>query len=272
MPKEIEWSVSRIKSYLNCKLQYHLNYNKKIKSNWSSPEAMKGTAFHYIAENYAERKDWTFDQLVECLTSHPIKWGQKVNMSQVDTEQLEYAFENLKVFWSDFVEAGQFDQIFKEKKINFYIDENLFQAYVDLILVKDGKYILVDYKTSKTKGKSEDHNLQLVTYVYAIWQEFGKDVTLEDFLDKIQVYLYYPYAENKRGTLSNLMFKDINRLSNLEPTVDFLSSSISAITEESDWSPTVSFTCNFCAFQGTDFCEASKLRGFKRIRGITFSE
>ena len=272
--KETEWSVSRIKSYMSCQLQYDLNYNKKIKSDWNSPESTKGTAFHYIAENYKDFKDRTFSEWVEHMTNNPIKWGQKINMSQVNLVELETAFKNLKVFWKDFVESTEngFTKIITESKINFRVDNNLFQSYLDLILINENtkEYVVIDYKTSKSK--SGDHELQLSAYIRAVWNHYEPETPLQDFLKRIKAYLYFPYVSSSRGTLNDLVLQNINHRSTIETMSEVLTSSIDAIAEEKEWKPNISFACGFCAYQGTDYCPLSKEKGFHKIRGLTFKQ
>ena len=92
------------------------------------------------------------------------------------------------------------DQVYKEKQ--FVMQENynkliknsdnntkvIIQGIIDLVVVKDGKSMLIDYKTNRTRNEQElinNYSLQLQIYKIA----FEKATNLK--IDKIFLYSFY---------------------------------------------------------------------------------
>jgi len=269
--------VSRIKAFLSCKNQYNLNYNKQIKHNFASPDAEKGTATHYIAENYSDHKDYTFNDWVEKLKVHE-HFGKKLDLSSISMEDLEMGFENIKVFWKDFVEKFYSkEEIFKEDKIEFLIDNETFQGTLDLTLKnsnfpEDGqktKYTILDYKSTKSGGSGAEHALQLSTYVMAAHKKYEPQMSLKDFSKITKVAVYYPYTNFKSSTLENLKIVNLE-YSDIDESKDTLLNAISAIEEEKNWLSTVHFGCRWCGYAGSGWCPSSRVKGYMKTRGTKF--
>lgn len=264
----ISWSVSRIKSYQSCKLQYDLNYNQGVKTNLESGDAIKGTAFHAIAEHYKDHLDYSFDDWWKFLQSYT-HYGKGLSLRLISKDELNTAFENLKVFWKEFVIDGSFESVIPEQKIEFTLDKNSFQGIVDLTLIKNGRYSVLDYKTTKSGGAGSEHALQLSTYVEAVRQKYEPKTPMKEFISKIDVYVYYPYTKFKNSTLENLKVVKLN-FSDADQSVDTLLDAVDAIQTEKTWTATVGFHCTYCGFAGTNFCPASQVKGLHRTRGIKF--
>jgi len=269
--KKISWSVSRIKSFQACKLQYNLNYNKGIKSDFQSPDATKGTAIHYIAENYVQFKEKTFAEWVDLLNHHE-HFGTKLDMSGVDLGDLENGFENVKTFWKDFVEESKFDRIIPEEKIEFQIDGEAFQGTVDLVLIKGDQYVVLDYKSTKSGGSGSEHSLQLSTYVMAVHSRYEPDSDLKEFVKRVKVYVYYPYTKFKKSTLENLKLVQL-QFSDVDESASTLVNAIDSVHQEQDWNPTIHFGCRWCSYNGyAEYCPQSALLGALKTRGRVFTE
>jgi len=265
----ISWSVSRIKSYQSCKLNYDLNYNQGIKNNLESPDAIKGTAFHAIAEEYQNHQDWSFDQWIQFLSNYE-HYGKKLNLAVISLQDLKNGFINLQTFWKEFIEQSQFDKIIPEQKVEFEMEGSNFQGIIDLTLVKDDKYAVLDYKTTKSGGSGSEHALQLSTYVKAVHSKYEPATSLKDFVSRVTVYVYYPYTKFKTSTLENL--KNVKlKFSDIDESINVLLDGVDAVESEANWSEaSTGWHCNYCGFAGTTWCTASQIKGMHRTRGIKF--
>jgi RecB family exonuclease len=266
--KNIVWSASRIKKFHQCKNEYNLNYNVGVKADWASPHTTKGSAFHYIAEHYRDNESLSFDQWVTKLREYE-NYGKKLDIDSINLPELEAAFGNFKIFWKEFVVGGNFDQIHTEEKVEFSLDGASFQGVLDLVLIRGDEYIVLDYKTAKSG--TGDHDLQLSVYIMAVHAKYAPQVPIKDFLQKITVYIYYPYAKYKSSPLETL--KSIKlKFSDVDISKDSILQTIDSIAEETEWKPTVSYACQFCIFQGhADYCSASLARGFHKVRGLVYT-
>jgi hypothetical protein len=265
--KKITWSASRIKKFHQCKNEYNLNYNAGVRADWASPLTTKGSAFHFLAEHFLGNESLSFKDWEVKLREYE-SYGKKLDIDSINLSELEAAFENFKIFWQEFVITGQY-KIHTEEKIEFLIDDMPMQGIVDLVLIKDNNYTILDYKTSKSG--TGDHDLQLSVYVLAVHAKYAPDVPIKDFIKQVTIYIYYPYAQFKKHQLENL--KQIKlQWSDVDSGKDTILNTIEAIGEEKNWVPTVTYACQFCIFQGTEFCLESAGKGYHRIRGLVFKQ
>lgn len=116
--------------------------------------AQKGDAVHTWIASYIRSKDGLFP----------------VSIDDLDEMYHGYGFQFLE--WYDII--GEHEVYALEER--FYDDELKITGQCDLILKKENKYILVDFKT--TYAKSKDWGLQLAAYSYLIMR--NRSVSFDD--------------------------------------------------------------------------------------------
>lgn len=202
-------SVSKIKEEKNKenKLQVFLKQElegnqQNIDENLNIPEfekeekitaAQKGTLIHLCIKNLDESKEYEKEDITELIENLRIK--NIITQKEAESIKIQMLYDYTKS--SLFKKLKSAKQIYKEEP--FYInipakeiygeevEENvLVQGIIDLYYIdKDGKIILVDYKTDYVKNEKElidKYREQLILYKRAI--EKGLDIEV----DKMIVY------------------------------------------------------------------------------------
>jgi len=135
--------------------------------------AEKGTAIH----------NWIADHT-------RYKMGGDFPIGIDDLEDIYQDYGKAYLDWYDMVWQSSIPYALEER---FYDDDLMITGQVDLILKKDDKYWIIDYKTSYTKGK--DWGLQLAAYAYLVMR--NRSNTIEDLsivhLRKDGTYKLYSY-------------------------------------------------------------------------------
>lgn len=175
---------------------HEYNVPEFLKEQIELTGAQKGTIIHLILQNLEENINYNEEkirELIEKMRSKKII-TEKESLS-VDTKKiLEFTKTNI---WKEMQSAKE---VQKEKPFyinipakeiyNEEIDEDiLVQGVIDLYYItKEGKLILVDYKTNKVKEKNElisEYKEQLKIYKEALEKALSKKV------DKIYIYSTY---------------------------------------------------------------------------------
>jgi len=162
--------------------------------------AQKGTLIHLCIKNLDETKEYTYEsvkELVETLKNKKIITGKEAEEININTI-LQYTKSEL------FEDLSKAKEIHKEEPFyinlsardiyNIDVDENvLVQGIIDLYYIdKDGKIILVDYKTDYVKQEDElkeKYKEQLNLYKKAIENSLNTNV------DKVVIYSTYLQKE-----------------------------------------------------------------------------
>jgi hypothetical protein len=183
--KRPHWSFSALNSLLNiCSLQYYFSKILKLEPTHTSVNLVAGSVYHRTLDQvYLARKlemPLTPDEALELYTQdwrrssreQNIKYG-KLDAQGVEEQGrglIRVAWENIdpeetilnvsEVFCVPIVHQGKF------------LSKPLVGEF-DLVVERDGKPIVVDWKTSATRwAKTKaDKSLQATSYSYAYWQE-----------------------------------------------------------------------------------------------------
>lgn len=145
--------------------------------------------------------------------------------------------------------------------------------------------IIVDYKTAKTAAASS-YKEQLILYAYLIGLKY--DWTYQQIKDNIELFIFFPFSEQKKGNDYNNMLSSVKRVNFTADDVEkIINKDISTIRESEsvNWDTvnlntlgTKNFTCKFCPFLGTipdsetGFmgCKCTYDEGYRQIRGLKF--
>jgi len=166
-------SVSKAKTFKQCKAKYLFNYIKKLpKKEWEFQ--VFGKFLHECLEKFekaiiAGNKE-KYHILMKAIFANALK-----NWPQITQEQKKEAFDILCSYLKKRI-TYNYVPIAAEKEFTIDIGDNvLLNGFIDLVkLDADGVLHLDDYKTSKTGLYLKKDYLQLQTYAYAMCLEDPK--------------------------------------------------------------------------------------------------
>ena len=172
----LRWSFSSVNTYNQCPQAFKYGYLDALPkinnafSDW-------GTFMHSILERYfrGELEFFELSQVYEAGYADNIKCNFPPNKF-CDLGERYYAAGR------DYLD--QFDGLFEdyniigvEQKVRLLIRGRPFIGVIDLLLEKDGEYIILDHKSKSTfKSKKElaEYARQLYLYAYYVHERFGK--------------------------------------------------------------------------------------------------
>lgn len=189
-------SVSRLGCWDQCQEQYKFKYHLKTPSPFPEPIYFAyGKTLHKIAEEYVERGDpdqW-HTIIAEVMSGQielePGKFAPELNAEY--KKKLGSHLINLRAFINKIGLEGVKSHV--EYKFKYDLNpphEFLATGFIDRIIEKNGKFFIIDYKTTK-KGPWRKNattvlkDLQLRMYCKVVQRDFG--VKAED----IRAYLFY---------------------------------------------------------------------------------
>jgi len=216
------YSYSKLSTYLNCPQKYKLSYLDKIKKKEESIEAFIGKVIHEVLEwlynNSKEELSYiSFDSI---MNKYNEIWNKRkhdkiflawikiqykrnkklYNLEWFKSNGIEYLREYYKNHGPDF---SKNNVIGVEEKIVFDLGAFKFKGYIDRIDKIDNYIIINDYKTGKTKTKSELlKDLQVKVYILAVLSKY-KDYNIK---------LRWHYLNKKYNIV------EIDTLKDLKPT------------------------------------------------------
>lgn len=228
-------SPSKIKAYIECKKKYKFRYIDKLYGMYnknSNTDALQfGSFIHKVFEDGVDAK--TFEELERVageLRSN-YKFPTKKD-SEVPNILKNFLRMNLKI-----EESVSTEQVFSVKlgddfEINGIIDR--------IVKGKTGKYLVIDYKTSRVPATPTDlyKDPQMLMYTYAVSVMYG--VKIED----IAVAHYYPHLDK----LVSVSYKNLQ-------IVQFLKTLKAKIWEirkkkAEDFPAQQNQWCNWCQYKG----------------------
>lgn len=176
-------SVSRLTTFRECHAKYRFKYHDKIPADGPEPPYFAyGKTIHKIAEEYVDRKDpAAFHQIVMEVLSGKIEIepGKKAPPITGDYQKkIHEHLRNLKNFSNkvglDVEGYTEYDFKYDLSPPNNYLTT----GFIDRIIVRNGRYFILDYKTTK-KGPYRKNSvtvlkdLQLRMYAKVVQRDFG---------------------------------------------------------------------------------------------------
>lgn len=249
------FSVSRVKCFQTCPLQYKYKYVDcwKTSATKQSDDIQKGLALHETFEHFPETMEDAIALLHKNLESYP------VNHELYPLEVLETGVKRYFNFWNNFVKPLLDDgyKAYKETWMRGTISNEPFIGALDLLLKKDDDTIIIDYKTASSMNASLYKN-QLLIYTYL------NNNDLSVAAEKTRLFVFFPLGKLKTGDeygsdvksslscLKEIKFKKIDLIT----VVDEFQASIETITSK-DWNAvdtkdaTLCFECKWCDYKGS---------------------
>ena len=162
--------------------------------------AQKGTLIHMCLQKLDEKKEYnyeTVEQLIKSQQAHRIiteKEAESININAILKYTQSDLFKSLRTAKEIYKEQPFYINLPAREIYNVDVNENvLVQGIIDLFFIdKDGKVILVDYKTDYVQNENElieKYSQQLSLYKKAI------EKSLNVRVDKVVIYSIYMQKE-----------------------------------------------------------------------------
>ena len=212
-------SNSKLNIILSCPMTYYLNYEQKIEPKDKAPALMIGSAIHKALED-GPKFDEQGNLEKTDLTDHFKEFGNKEQRMNYSYEQLlaecvaDGYFKNKDSIYKDilFYKGEQLQLIEEYHELELYGElpskkfKNEFYGIIDLLLLTNKGFILLDYKTSSKDPDWNAYLEQIYRYVFLIKANFpdipvlkigiinlkkvslrqGKAETLEQFKNRVR--------------------------------------------------------------------------------------
>ena len=197
-------SNTKEETFKQCKLKYYFYYVKKLLGIPKNEASLNfGSYIHKIFEDGYQAQH--ISELEKLAESHK----KTYKISSQYKAKTKACLENFLRFNAKLGETLANEYHFKIDLGN----DISFEGYIDRIIKgKDGKYLIIDYKTSKREKTKADlfFDNQMLRYVYAIHKEL--DVPVEN----IMAAHYYPVTNNFVNIKfsRNQVYKSIKNLVN----------------------------------------------------------
>lgn len=195
---KMTWSYSRINSFVTCKYMWYLTYIKGLKGKQNG-YAASGTFSHSILERFAKGELEIWDLLDEFIDNYETEVPYKFPPNKyVDLGEKNYN-SGIEYFtnFQGFDDLGNI--VGAEIQVSTYLEDKenkyKFTGYIDLLLEKDGEYIVLDHKSKgKFKNKKEQMEYTRQLYVYAkyVYEKYGKyptELIFNMFNSQYQVHI-----------------------------------------------------------------------------------
>lgn len=250
-------SPSSINTFSKCSLQFKLRYidERTADNDTDNLYAVRGSAFHKLMElddelnlskklNDSQLKDyWSilfFTYMTDCNNLPKTSSSELESFINESFSLVKNGFE-LKKRWKSQKIIGNEKYIRLEFKNTFI--ENLFlTGKIDLVLLKNNVYTILDWKTSKKIEEDIDNNLQLSIYIYFIHKIYN--VKYENIFGA----LAYPFS--KEILFTQRTDKQIKKvLSNINSMLERITTNDFKKDPILGWQPN---DCTFCPY--TDSC------------------
>ena len=185
--KNIVLSYSSMNNYYKCAFRYYLANILKIDIFNENFSQYVGNLFHHVLEvclnNENEEIDCVYDDYIK---NNNFEFSEK-NKFFLKTlkDEIKFIITTIKEQYS----YSDYNACYFEKEIEIDEDDVKFKGFIDKLLIKDDKMVIIDYKTG-----SIDINLNLVNYGLSL---------------QLPVYLYLARKLNKNAKIVGFYLQHI---------------------------------------------------------------
>jgi len=252
MSEDLRLSVSKTKTFLQCKKQFKFNYIEKLpKKDWDHHTFGKfcHKVLEYFHQQYLEGCLLPYNTVMN--DAWKVAWAEyKDKMNPVMKQECwDLINKYLKMVST---KKSQFpaNVIGVEKRFEFPVAENIIlNGAIDRIQQDDDGIIHVcDYKTAKNKKYLKDDFFQLLTYAYVI-------VTEDPSVKKVRAS-YIMLRHDFEYITTEFTLKDIKKVK--DKFLDYAEQ----IKTETDYKATPTALCNFCDY--LEHCPEGKGKAFNQ--------
>lgn len=205
-------SHSKLGVILSCPMTYHLSYEEGIVPKVEKSALAIGSAVHWGIEHNTEdlgdyygKIEYTRDQLlaesmVHGYLKHKDELFNEILVDQKTGDKLTLLDENHELFLSAPLKSFKYDK------------DHEFVGIIDLLLLTDKGFIIVDYKTSSMEPDWDSYSDQLYRYIFLLKENFP-DVPINKIaiINLRKTSIRQKKTENESQFLNRLKFEyDLN--------------------------------------------------------------
>lgn len=251
MTEDLRLSVSKTKTFLQCKKQFEFNYILKMPK--------KDRDYHIFGKFCHRVLEWFHQQYVDgCLLPYnvvmtdafKVAWAEfKEKMTpEMKKECWDIINGYLRLITQEKKDGRALSVIAVEKRFDFQIADNLvLNGAIDRIQMDDDNVIHVaDYKSTKNKKYLKNDFFQLLTYAYVIVSE-------DPSIKKVRAS-YILLRHDFEYVTKEFTKKEILEVKNQYQEY------AKQILAEKEFAPTTSALCNYCDF--LQLCPAGKSKAY----------
>jgi len=175
----MKFSHSKLKLFFNCPMTYHLKYDLGIIPKNKSQALTDGEAIHWglehgtsdLSEFYKENHNLKNfkngdNQILEEVIVDAFLKNKEMIFDKILTDEKGNKLELLE-------EVHELELSGELEGYNPFIENNTFTGIIDLLLLTNKGFIIVDYKTSSSKPDFNQYLSQLYKYIYLCKSEFA---------------------------------------------------------------------------------------------------
>jgi RecB family exonuclease len=239
-------SVSQLKMYLRCPLQYFFRYECGLKVPPTGDLALGRAIHETLNVNYSQKVKTKYDlilpHITELFSEH---WEKEAEMTEFKNGEKPGKFKDdgvklLKAYFEEIAPGVQPVEVEREFLIDTVGTRLPLKGYIDLL---DDQDCIIDHKTTKRSypENTAEKDIQLTAYSLAFRTLYGKEengVRLD-----VMVRNKEPKIQQLNGTRTE---DDISRFSRLAGQIE------NAI-RSGVYYPNEGFMCGICGYQG--MCE-----------------
>jgi len=246
--EELRLSVSKTKTFLQCKKQFEFNYIHKLpKKDWD--HHVFGKFCHKVLEEFHTQ------YINGCLLPYNITMTDAFKVAWAEYKD-KMTPEMKKDCWAIIDKYLRF--ISKEKATNVIAVEKRFELPIENIVLNgaidriqlddDGVIHVADYKTVKNKKYLKDDFFQLLTYAYVIISE-------DPSIKKVRAS-YILLRHDFEYITTEFAKKDILKVK--DKYIEYAKQ----IVNEKEFKPNPTALCNYCDFQ--EHCPEGKSKAYNK--------
>lgn len=247
LSNEFRLSVSKTKTFLNCKKQYHFSYVLKFPKKERDYHIL-GIFAHKVLENfhniYISGSDLPYNKAMSVSFKDAYEEYKDRVTPEIKKEVKEIIDKYLKVIYTQQNHPLAGNVISCEKNFSISLKDNLIlNGMIDRIqLDKDGVLHVADYKTTKNKKYLQNDFFQLITYCYALMLE-------DDSLSRIRAS-YVLLRHNFEYVTTEFTREEVLKIKN--KYIEYADS----ILSEKEFQANPTFLCRACDF--LEMCDEGK--------------
>ncbi len=245
---ELRLSVSKTKTFLTCKKQFHYSYILRFPKK-ERDYHLFGTFAHKVLENfhniYINGSNDPYNIAMKQSFKEAYQEYKEKLTPEMKKECYDVIDKYLKIIYTDKQSYLSSKVIGCEKNFSIKIkDDVILNGMIDRIQVdSDGVIHVADYKTTKNKKYLKNDFFQLLTYCYALLLE-------DSSLEKIRAS-YVLLRHDFEFITSEFNKEDILKIK------DQYINYADKIVKETEFEPTTGPLCKFCDF--LEFCDDGKM-------------
>lgn len=250
-------SYSELKLWNDCAYKHKLVYLEKIKGFEGNEYTAFGSACHAVNEKLvldesldtkAEFKKLFVKEIKALPDQSKLNKRLVLDMYEQAKDLFEYVIPEMKRYFGDYKVFKIEDPLYEPIK-EFETDFN-FKGFIDLVIkTEDGKYHIIDWKTTSWGWKMEKKNDSMTAYQLSLYKNYFSN---KYNIDVNNIETHFALLKRTAKGKKVEIFRVTNGKKRVANALDLLSKAINHINSENFIKNRLS--CKYCEFHKTKHC------------------